>query len=100
MPIMATVQINQLSYFVALADTRHFTRAAERAGVAQPTLSQQIQALEGELGTRLVTRRPRNIELTAAGEELLPVARRILAEADNARRALAELADLKRGRVR
>jgi len=97
---MATVQINQLGYFVALADTRHFTRAAERAGVAQPTLSQQIQALEGELGTRLVTRRPRNIELTAAGEELLPVARRILAEADNARRALAELADLKRGRVR
>jgi len=94
------VQINQLGYFVALADTRHFTRAAERAGVAQPTLSQQIRALEGELGTRLVARRPRNIELTAAGEELLPVARRILAEADNARRALAELADLKRGRVR
>ncbi|HEY7046298.1 MAG TPA: LysR substrate-binding domain-containing protein [Jatrophihabitantaceae bacterium] len=94
------MQIHQLGYFVALADTRHFTRAAEQVGVAQPTLSQQIQALEGELGTRLVTRKPRNIELTAAGEELLPVARRILAETDNARRALAELADLKRGRVR
>jgi DNA-binding transcriptional LysR family regulator len=99
MPMMVVVQLHQLGYFVALADTRHFTRAAEQVGVAQPTLSQQIRALEDGLGTRLVARRPGNIELTAAGEELLPVARRILAEADNARRALAELADLRRGRV-
>jgi DNA-binding transcriptional LysR family regulator len=97
--MMVAVQLHQLGYFVALADTRHFTRAAEQVGVAQPTLSQQIRALEDGLGTRLVARRPGNIELTAAGEELLPVARRILAEADNARRALAELADLRRGRV-
>ncbi|MBN9619224.1 MAG: LysR family transcriptional regulator, partial [Actinobacteria bacterium] len=94
------MQLNQLGYFVALAETLHFTHAAERAGVAQPTLSQQIRVLEDELGAHLVTRRPRNIELTAAGEELLPIARRILAEADNARRALVELADLQRGRVR
>ncbi len=94
------MQLHQLAYFVALADARHFTRAAEQMGVAQPTLSQQIRALEVGLGAGLVARRPGNIELTAAGEELLPIARRILAEADNARRSLAELADLKRGRVR
>jgi DNA-binding transcriptional LysR family regulator len=94
------VQLQQLGYFAALADTRHFTRAAEQMDVAQPTLSQQIRALEESLGTPLVARRPGNIELTAAGQELLPIARRILAEADNARRTLAELADLKRGEVR
>jgi DNA-binding transcriptional LysR family regulator len=94
------MQLHQLGYFVALADTRHFTQAAEQMKVAQPTLSQQIKALEDELGAPLVTRRPRNIGLTAAGEELLPIARRMLAEADNARRAIAELADLKRGKVR
>ncbi|HSY14366.1 MAG TPA: LysR substrate-binding domain-containing protein [Jatrophihabitantaceae bacterium] len=94
------MQLNQLAYFAALADARHFTRAAEQMDVAQPTLSQQIRALEANLGTRLVVRRPGNIELTSAGEELLPIARRILAEVDNAHRALAELADVKRGRVR
>jgi DNA-binding transcriptional LysR family regulator len=94
------VQLHQLAYFAALADTRHFTRAAEQMAVAQPTLSQQIRALEQSVGTPLVVRRPGKIELTAAGEELLPIARRILAEADNARRSLAELADLQRGRVR
>lgn len=94
------MQLHQLGYFAALADTRHFTRAAEQMDVAQPTLSQQIRALEDNLGTRLVMRRPGNIELTAAGRELLPIARRILAEVDNARRSLAELADMKRGEVR
>ena len=98
--MVGLVQLNQLAYFAAVADARHFTRAAEQMGVAQPTLSQQLQALETSLGTRLVVRRPGNIELTAAGEELLPIARRILAEADTARRSLAELADLQRGRVR
>lgn len=94
------MQLHQLGYFVALADTRHFTRAAERMNVAQPTLSQQIRALEDNLGTTLVVRRPGKIELTAAGVELLPTARRIVSDVDNARTALAELADLKRGRVR
>jgi DNA-binding transcriptional LysR family regulator len=94
------MQLTQLAYFGALADTRHFTRAAERMGIAQPTLSQQIRALETSLGTPLVIRRPGKVELTAAGEELLPIARRILADVDNARRALTELADLERGLVR
>jgi DNA-binding transcriptional LysR family regulator len=94
------MQLHQLGYFVALADTRHFTRAAEQMKVAQPTLSQQIRALEDSLGATLVVRGPGKIELTAAGEELLPTARRILGDIDNVRRSLAELADLKRGRVR
>jgi DNA-binding transcriptional LysR family regulator len=94
------VQLRQVAYFVALADTHHFTRAAEKMEVAQPTLSQQIRALEADLGTRLVIRMPGNVQLTAAGQELLPIARRILAEADNARRAISELADIKRGQVR
>ena len=94
------MQLHQLGYFVAVADARHFTRAAEQVGVAQPTLSQQVRALERDLGATLIARRPGGIELTAAGEELLPIARRILADADTARRALTELADLKRGRVR
>ena len=94
------MQLNQLAYFVAVADERHFTHAALRMDVAQPTLSQQVRALEKDLGTTLIVRRPGNIELTDSGQELLPFARRILADVDNARRALAELADVKRGQVR
>lgn len=94
------MQLQQLAYFVAVADTRHFTRAAEQLDVAQPTLSQQIGALERSLGTKLLDRNPGNIELTAAGRELLPIARRMLAEADHARRAIRELTDLQRGQVR
>jgi DNA-binding transcriptional LysR family regulator len=94
------VQLRQLAYFVAVAETRHFTRAAEQVGVAQPTLSQQIRELEKGLGAPLFTRGAGNIELTAAGEEILPIARRMLAEADNAHRAIRELDDLRRGQVR
>jgi DNA-binding transcriptional LysR family regulator len=97
---MMGMQLHQLGYFVAVADARNFTRAAEQMNVAQPTLSQQIQALETSLNARLFLRRPANIELTAAGKELLPIARRMLADADTARRTLAELAGMKRGQVR
>jgi DNA-binding transcriptional LysR family regulator len=94
------VQLQQLVYFVAVAETRHFTRAAERTHVAQPSLSQQIRALERELGARLFSRARGNIALTDAGEALLPLARRILADADTARHEVQELAQLRRGRVR
>ncbi len=67
----------QLQYFVAVAETRHFTRAAETVHVAQPSLSQQIKALERELGADLFLRARGNITLTDAGEALLPLARRI-----------------------
>ncbi|WP_329168747.1 LysR substrate-binding domain-containing protein [Streptomyces sp. NBC_01267] len=94
------MQLQQLSYFVAVAETRHFTRAAEEVHVAQPSLSQQIRALEKELGAELFSRARGNITLTDAGETLLPLARRILADAETARHEVQELAQLRRGRVR
>ncbi|HCA84404.1 MAG TPA: LysR family transcriptional regulator, partial [Streptomyces sp.] len=94
------MQFQQLLYFVAVAETRHFTRAAERVHVAQPSLSQQIRALERELGAALFSRARGNIALTEAGETLLPTARRILADAETARIEVEELAQLRRGRVR
>ncbi|MGV9787348.1 LysR family transcriptional regulator [Streptomyces sp. NPDC003435] len=94
------MQFQQLQYFVAVAETRHFTRAAERVHVAQPSLSQQIRALERELGADLFVRARGNIALTDAGEALLPLARRILADADTARHEVQELVQLRRGRVR
>ncbi|MDH2387984.1 LysR substrate-binding domain-containing protein [Streptomyces sp. HNM0663] len=94
------VQFQQLVYFVAVAETLHFTRAAERVHIAQPSLSQQIRALEKELGAELFSRARGNVALTDAGEALLPLARRILADADTARREVQELVQLRRGRVR
>ncbi|MFE1863111.1 LysR family transcriptional regulator [Streptomyces anandii] len=94
------MQFQQLQYFVAVAETRHFTRAADMVHVAQPSLSQQIKALERELGADLFLRARGNITLTAAGEALLPLARRILADADTARQEVQELVQLRRGRVR
>ncbi|WP_274564409.1 LysR family transcriptional regulator [Streptomyces spiramyceticus] len=94
------MQFQQLRYFVAVAETLHFTHAAEEVHVSQPSLSQQIRALEKELGADLFTRARGNIALTDAGEALLPLARRILADADTARHEVQELAQLRRGRVR
>ncbi|MGW0697868.1 LysR family transcriptional regulator [Streptomyces sp. NPDC002867] len=94
------MQLQQLRYFVAVAETRHFTRAAERVHVSQPSLSQQIRALEQELGADLFARARGNIALTDAGDALLPLARRILADTETARREVQELAQLRRGRVR
>ncbi|MET9336885.1 LysR substrate-binding domain-containing protein [Nonomuraea sp. NPDC003804] len=94
------MQLQQLAYFVAVAETRHFTQAAERMRVAQPSLSKQIKALESELGAPLFSRARGNVTLTPAGEALLPLARRMLADADTARQEVAELAGLRKGRVR
>ncbi|WP_316527714.1 LysR family transcriptional regulator [Kitasatospora brasiliensis] len=94
------MQLQQLRYFLAVAETRHFTRAAEAAHVAQPSLSQQIRALERELGAELFHRTRGNIALTDAGDALLPLARRILADTESARLAVQETVQLRRGRVR
>jgi DNA-binding transcriptional LysR family regulator len=95
------VTLQQLAYFVAVADVGSFTRAAESLGVAQPTLSRQLKALEDELGSPLVDRGSRDgLALTPAGEAVLPFARRMLADADGARTAVAEIVGLRRGRVR
>lgn len=94
------MQFHQLEYFVAVAGTRHFTRAAAQVHVAQPSLSQQIRSLERELGAELFHRARGHISLTDAGEALLPLAQRILADAETARREVQEVAQLRRGRVR
>src|SRR5690606_32660315 len=72
----------------------------ERLHIAQPTLSRQISTLETELGVELLHRARGHVALTAAGERLLPLARRMLADADTARTEMAELAQLRRGRIR
>ncbi|BCB90414.1 LysR family transcriptional regulator [Phytohabitans suffuscus] len=95
-----TVQLQQLRYFVAVADERHFTRAATHLGVAQPTLSKQIHSLERDIGAPLLDRARGTVTLTPAGAALLPIARRVLADVETARREVQELVGLRRGRVR
>jgi LysR family hydrogen peroxide-inducible transcriptional activator len=76
------MNLRDLRYLVALADEKHFGRAAERSHVSQPTLSAQIRKLEEYLGAPLVERQPRRVSLTATGERVVARARRLLQEAD------------------
>jgi DNA-binding transcriptional LysR family regulator len=78
------VSLTQLRYFVAVAEERHFTRAAKRLAVSQPPLSRSIRALEEEVGADLLRRTPRGAELTPSGAVLLSRARTILAEVEGA----------------
>ena len=79
------MELRHLRYFVAIAEERSFTRAAERLWVAQPGLSTQIRRLESELGVQLFERHTRGVDLTDAGELFLERARTALAAADAAR---------------
>jgi DNA-binding transcriptional LysR family regulator len=76
------MELHQLRYFTAVAREGNFTRAAEACGVAQPSLSQQIQKLEKELGTPLFDRMPRSVILTEAGKKLKEMAADILTSVD------------------
>ncbi len=93
------MDIRQLRYFLAVAEYRHFTRAAEASFVSQPALSQQIQALERELGTPLFDRLTTGAELTTAGQVLRSYAERILREVDNAKVAVEEVTGTVRGEL-
>jgi LysR family hydrogen peroxide-inducible transcriptional activator len=84
------MEVHQLRYFAALARTGNFSRAAEQCRVSQPSLSQQIQKLEEEVGERLFDRRGRATRLTAHGETLRHHAIKILDELEAAKRAIAE----------
>jgi len=87
---MADLKLKDLQYLVALADTKHFGRAAERSFVSQPTLSAQLKKLEEYLGVQLIERVPKRVQLTEAGREIVERARRILDASD-------EIVELARG---
>jgi len=93
------MELQQLRYFVAVADTGTFTGAARELHVAQPSVSKQVRKLETELDATLLERRKAGISLTDAGAILLPWARRVLADVDGARSEVAGLASLERGRL-
>ncbi|MFB7717136.1 MULTISPECIES: LysR family transcriptional regulator [unclassified Nocardia] len=90
------VELRQLRYFVAVAEELHFRRAAERLFISTPTLSQQIRAIEREVGGPLLIRGSQGVELTAAGEVLLKTARNVLDAAETALRETRLVADPER----
>jgi DNA-binding transcriptional LysR family regulator len=95
-----TVELRHLRYFLAVAEEGNFTRAAVRVGIGQPPLSQQIQALERELGTPLFVRTPQGARLTDAGEAFLVDVRRVLLDVDRAADTARRAARGERGRLR
>jgi LysR family hydrogen peroxide-inducible transcriptional activator len=76
------MNLKDLKYLVALADTGHFGRAAQRTFVSQPTLSAQLKKLEEYLGVKLVERHPKNVQLTEVGKQIVARARHMLSEGD------------------
>ena len=93
------MELRHLRYFLAVAETSHFRRAAESLHVSQPTLSQQILQLEKELGTTLFDRIGRRVRLTVAGETFRHYAQQVLLKLNEAQIALLELDGLKRGKL-
>ncbi len=93
------MELRQLSHVVAVAEERHFTRAAARVHLTQSSLSSSARALERELGSDLFMRSTRQVELTEAGRALLPAARRAIAAAEDAHDAVAAVRGLVRGHL-
>src|SRR6202789_3412075 len=95
------MQFHQLSYVVAVAEERHFTRAAQRLHLAQPSLSRQVRLLERELAVLLFHRGPGRglVTLTADGEALLPFIRRVLDDVEATSAEARALTGMSRGRL-
>lgn len=93
------MELHQLRYVVAVAKAGNFTRAAEELFLAQPSLSVQVRKLEHELGVQLFERLGRSVRLTHAGEVFLQHAQRALSEVVEARERMAEVRDLRQGRL-
>jgi LysR family hydrogen peroxide-inducible transcriptional activator len=94
------MNLRDLRYLIALADLRHFGRAAEACHVSQPTLSTQLRKLEDELGVQLIERAPRQVMLTPAGREIADRARRIVGEVEQMKEAARRTQDPEAGSVR
>ncbi len=94
------MNLRDLGYLIALADLRHFGKAADACFVSQPTLSTQIRKLEDELGVALVERAPRRVMLTAAGQDVVQRARRIVAEVEAMKAAARRSQDPASGTLR
>jgi LysR family transcriptional regulator, transcriptional activator of the cysJI operon len=94
------MELRQLRTFVAVAELRHFARAASLCNLSQPAVSHQIALLEDELGARLLNRAARRVSLTVAGEVFLEEARRILGAVDRAHERMQEVARGAVGRIR
>jgi DNA-binding transcriptional LysR family regulator len=93
------MELRHLRYFVALAEEMNFTRAAEQLGITQPSLSSQMRQLETEMGTPLIRRNTRGIELTDAGKLMLQEARIILNDVERAKTGVARRARGETGQI-
>lgn len=93
------MNISQLKTFIAVVDHRSFSEAARILGISQPAATMQIQSLESDMGATLFDRGYRRIDLTEAGEVLVPFARRILSDVDQAHHAIENMAGTVSGRV-
>ena len=93
------MKLRQLACFVAVVDEGSFTRAAQSLGIAQPSLSQQVRALEQELGGPLVERLARGVAVTPAGRALLPEARSALRAAERGSRGVRAALQLEGGEL-
>src|ERR1700680_3575274 len=93
------MELRHLRYFIAVAEEGHVTRAAERLGMQQPPLSQQIRALERELDVLLFCRKPRGVELADAGSAVLVDPRAILSQVDHAFATTKRTARGEQGRI-
>ena len=93
------VTLRQLRAFIAVAEAQHFTRAADRLGLSQSSVSTLVRELEANLGLRLFDRHTRMLKLTLAGAEILPLARKALADLDSVLGSSSQLKTLGRGRV-
>src|SRR5438132_12321942 len=94
------MNLTHLKTFVAVAELRHFARAASACNVSQPAVSHQIAQLEEVVGAKLLNRTARRVSLTVAGEVMLEEARRILAAVDRARERMLEVTSGAVGRIR
>lgn len=93
------MELRQLEYFVAICNELHFTRASEKLGITQPTLSHQIKALEDELGVPLFNRIGKKISITDAGKILLEQSKKTFSNIKSAHEQIEELQKIKRGKL-